>query len=66
MTLWSSLWGCVVRRLAPRDVMDECRTHAAEAFATGKPVSKSAAVLVVLVWIAALAFVGTFIVRVIR
>jgi uncharacterized membrane protein YkvA (DUF1232 family) len=53
----------VIRRLLPADVMAECRKRAAETFADGKPVSKSAAIVVVLLWIAALAVVGVLIMR---
>ena len=53
----------VVRRLVAADVMAECRKRAAETFADGKPVSKSAPIVVVLLWIAALAVVGLLIMR---
>ena len=42
-------------RLVPPAVIDECRARAAEAFAAGRPVSKSAAAVVVVLWVAALA-----------
>jgi len=38
-------------RLVPADVIAECRARAAEAFAAGRPVSRSAAVAIVLVWL---------------
>ena len=53
----------VIRRLLPADVMAECRKRAAETFADRKPVSKSAAIVVVLLWIAALAVGGVLIMR---
>jgi uncharacterized membrane protein YkvA (DUF1232 family) len=60
-----SLGVLVIRRLVPAEVMEECRKRAAETFAAWRPVSRTAAAVVILIWIAALAFVGTLIVRVI-
>jgi uncharacterized membrane protein YkvA (DUF1232 family) len=60
-----SLGVLLVRRLVPADVLEECRKRAAEAFATDRPVSKSAAAVVVVVWVCAAVLVGTLIVRVI-
>ncbi len=37
-------------RLIPKDVIAECRARAAEAFAAGRPVSRSAALAIVAVW----------------
>jgi uncharacterized membrane protein YkvA (DUF1232 family) len=37
-------------RLIPEDVIGECRARAAEAFATGRPVSRSAALAIVAIW----------------
>ncbi len=45
----------LVIRLVPPDVMEECRVRAAEAFAAGRPVSKSAAAVVILLWVCAIA-----------
>jgi hypothetical protein len=53
-------------RLVPPDVMDECRKQAAETFAAGRPVSRRAAVVVILVWILVAALVGTFIAGLVR
>jgi uncharacterized membrane protein YkvA (DUF1232 family) len=61
-----SLGVLLVRRLVPPDVMDECRKRAAEAFAAGRPVSRTGAAVVILVWIVVLALVGTFVVRLVR
>jgi uncharacterized membrane protein YkvA (DUF1232 family) len=61
-----SLGVVVVRRLVPPDVMDECRTRAAATFASGRFVSRSAALAVILLWIAGLALVGMVIVRLVR
>ncbi len=58
-----SLGLVIVVRLVPPDVMGECRKRAAETFASGRPVSKTAAAVVVLIWIAALALVAALIVR---
>ena len=37
-------------RLIPEDVIGECRSRAAEAFATGRPVSRSAALAILAIW----------------
>ena len=60
-----SLGLVIVVRLVPPDVMDECRKRAAETFASGRPVSKTAAAVVILVWIVALVMIAVFVVRVI-
>lgn len=41
-------------RLIPPHVLDECRAEAAARFAEGKPTSRTAAVVIVLVWLAML------------
>ena len=38
-------------RLIPAEVMSECRTRAASVLESGKPVSRTAAVVVVLIWL---------------
>jgi uncharacterized membrane protein YkvA (DUF1232 family) len=42
-------------RLIPADVIAECRARAAEAFAGGRPVSRSAAFAIVAIWTGILA-----------
>jgi uncharacterized membrane protein YkvA (DUF1232 family) len=51
-------------RLIPADVMAECRARAATAFVEGRPVSRSAAVAIVLVWVGLLALAGAVLFRV--
>ena len=41
-------------RLIPAHVLDDCRAEAAARFAEGKPTSRTAAVVIVLVWLAML------------
>src|SRR5512139_50674 len=41
-------------RLIPAHVLDECRAEAAVRFADGKPASRTAAVVIVLIWLAVL------------
>ena len=43
----------LVRRLVPEAVMAECRVRAEEAVAAGRPVFRSAAVAIVVLWAAA-------------
>ena len=50
-------------RLVPADVIAECRTRAAEAFAAGRPVSRRAAVAIVLVWLGLLALAAGVVLR---
>ena len=50
-------------RLVPADVMAECRTRAATAFADGKPVSRSAAVAIVVVWLSLVALAVAVLLR---
>lgn len=50
-------------RLVPADVMHDCRVLAAERFASGRPVSRTAAAAIVVVWIVALSFAGFFVAR---
>jgi uncharacterized membrane protein YkvA (DUF1232 family) len=50
-------------QLIPHDVIVECRTRAAEAFATGRPVSRSAALAIMLVWIGLLALGACMLLR---
>lgn len=50
-------------RLVPADVMAECRTRAAEVFARGRPVSRRAAVVVVLVWLGLAALAAALVLR---
>ena len=42
----------LVRRLVPAQVMDECRVRAESAFEQWKPVNWTAAIVIVVVWIA--------------
>jgi uncharacterized membrane protein YkvA (DUF1232 family) len=41
-------------RLIPAHVLDDCRAQAAERFADGKPTNRTAAVVIVLIWLAVL------------
>ena len=41
----------LVRRLVPTAVMEDCRTKAEAAFASGRPISQGGAVLVVALWV---------------
>ena len=50
-------------RLIPDDVMAECRTRATETFANGKPVSRSAAVVVVTLWAISALIVALLVMR---
>ena len=50
-------------RLVPADVMAECRTRAATAFAEGKPASRSAAVAIVVVWLSLVALAVAVLLR---
>lgn len=45
-------------RLTPDLILDECRTRAAREFASGQPISRSAGVVVVLIWIGATGLLG--------
>jgi uncharacterized membrane protein YkvA (DUF1232 family) len=42
----------LARRLVPVSVMDECRARAGAAMADGKPVNRTAAVVIVAIWVA--------------
>jgi uncharacterized membrane protein YkvA (DUF1232 family) len=53
-------------RLVPPDVMQECRTRAAQAFATDRPVSKTAAAVVIVVWVCAAVLIGILVLRLIH
>ncbi len=44
----------LVLRLIPPAVMEECRESARQRFATGKPVSRTAGLTIILIWLAAL------------
>lgn len=48
----------VAIRLVPHEVMDECRSRSAEAMANGKPVSRTAAAVIISIWVV-LAILGT-------
>ncbi len=50
-------------RLIPQQVMSDCRLKAQEVMAEGKPVNKTAAVVIVLVWIASIVAVGILVYR---
>lgn len=53
-------------RLVPADVMEECRSRAAEAFACGRPVSRLAATVIILLWVGAAALTVFAVVRAVR
>lgn len=53
-------------RMVPKAVLEECRARAAESFREGGPVSRTAAVVVVTVWLLLLALVIVWAVRVLR
>ncbi len=53
----------LVLRLIPPEVMTECRARAQDALAAGKPVSRAAAVIIVALWLLALALVVLLVVR---
>jgi len=61
-----SLGLLIVVRIVPPDVMGECRQRAGETFPAGKPVSVTAAAIVILIWIAMLALAGTIVLRLLR
>jgi len=44
-------------RLIPADVLAECRAQAATDFADGKPISRTAAAIIIAVWVASLCLV---------
>lgn len=48
-------------RMIPREVLEECRARAGETMKNGKPVSRSAALVIVLVWLAAAAWAANWI-----
>ena len=50
-------------RLIPAHVIDDCRAQAAARFADGKPVSRTAAVVIVLIWLAVLIMAAAWIWR---
>lgn len=50
-------------QLIPGEILAECRQEAQTAFENGKPVSKAAAVVIVLVWVALAAWVVWWAVR---
>ena len=50
-------------RLIPSDVIAECRARAAEAFAAGRPVSRSAALAIVAIWTGMLALATIAVLR---
>jgi uncharacterized membrane protein YkvA (DUF1232 family) len=50
-------------RLIPPHVLADCRTQAAGTFAGGKPVSRIAAAIIVLIWLALLAAAAVWIWR---
>ena len=50
-------------RLVPSDVLEECRQLARERMASNKPSSRSAVVVIVLVWIAFVVLLGVWLVR---
>jgi len=50
-------------RLIPAHVLDECRAAAAARFAEGKPTSRTAAVVIVFIWLALLTLASAWIWR---
>jgi len=50
-------------RLVPPDVMQDCRTQAAEAFTNGRPVSRTAAAAIIVVWLGASLLTGFIVAR---
>jgi uncharacterized membrane protein YkvA (DUF1232 family) len=50
-------------RMIPPDVMAESRAHAAEVIAGGRPVSRAAAAVIILIWIALVVLIGAVIWR---
>jgi uncharacterized membrane protein YkvA (DUF1232 family) len=50
-------------RLIPAHVLEECRAQAAASFAAGRPVSRTAAVVIVLIWLALLILISIWIWR---
>ena len=50
-------------RLIPAHVLDDCRAEAAARFAAGKPTSRTAAVVIVLIWLALLLLASVWIWR---
>ncbi|MCG2807298.1 MAG: DUF1232 domain-containing protein [Coriobacteriia bacterium] len=50
-------------RLVPSDVLDECRQLASERLASDAPRSRSAAIVILLVWLAFAALLGAWFVR---
>jgi uncharacterized membrane protein YkvA (DUF1232 family) len=53
----------LVRRLIPAPALADCRTQARDVMAHGKPVSYVAAAVIIAVWIALTAVVGTWVWR---
>ena len=53
-------------RLIPPHVLADCRAQAAARFADGKPVSRTAAVVIVLIWLTLLVLVSLWIWRTFR
>ena len=50
-------------KMIPGEVMVECRVKATEIMATGKPVNKVAAVVIVVIWVALVIMVGVVVYR---
>ncbi|PZP62805.1 MAG: hypothetical protein DI596_03535 [Azospira oryzae] len=50
-------------QMIPADVLEECRTRAATAFAGSKPVSRAAAVVIVALWLGAATVLGLWLWR---
>jgi uncharacterized membrane protein YkvA (DUF1232 family) len=49
----------LVIKLIPNTIMDECRGEAKDLFKDGKPKSKAAAAIIILIWITLISFVLT-------
>ncbi len=53
-------------KLTPASVMTECRAAARDAFADGKPVSRGAAAVIVVIWVALAVLFVAWIARLVR
>lgn len=53
----------IALRLIPPDVLADCRARADEALREGKPVSRTAAVVIIAIWLIGIALVAALILR---
>jgi uncharacterized membrane protein YkvA (DUF1232 family) len=56
----------IALKMIPAPVMAECRARAKEALASGLPVNRAAAVVIVLIWVLAITVVGWIVWRLLR